>query len=116
MGRELEGVLVELVGDCFTVMGLTGQRLATLQATEDQNPVSSPKWLLGLALFALGQGRVFDATYVELFFCRCARMCMRVKAGMGRLTQASFFVQAWNSSRSTWPLVRLLLASFFLVI
>jgi mannose/fructose/N-acetylgalactosamine-specific phosphotransferase system component IIC len=52
---QLGGVLVELVGDAFTVMGLTGQRLSTLQAGPGENPLRSPRWLLGLALFAMGQ-------------------------------------------------------------
>jgi len=43
------------VGDALTVMGLTFQRLASLSADESPNVLKSPKWLLGLALFALGQ-------------------------------------------------------------
>ena len=68
--KELLGVGVELLGDLFTVIGYTGQRLATLRAQDKElvftDDVScplritsyccgNPRWIAAFFIYALGQ-------------------------------------------------------------
>lgn len=58
------GVCIELLGDLLTVIGLTGQRLATLRAEASNpnpderkpfRPCYDPHWIVALLVYAVGQ-------------------------------------------------------------
>jgi hypothetical protein len=55
---EVTGIIIELVGDVLTVIGLTGQRFATLRAEsagKGFRPCFDPAWIVAFLIYAAGQ-------------------------------------------------------------